>query len=392
MSEPYLVQPNFNHAPMDEDKKTFCRVGKHHDEIGDFTEVENYINLMVAPSGSYILRPFDGMWTLKVEGVDIFEKYRDISSRVKGTDYVTGLENYFSSNTTSILLLNDLDIHPEDTKKEYARRSGTIFNAENEMMTFDVFLEKRKGLYVVTNNNIYILDDNSDDLLNGLLNEIKDKHDKDVKALQDKDAEQDKKHDNDVKVLQDKDKEHDNSITNLLNKINVIMQYYNQKEDNTLIPKFDTFELTYNKNYVSEVNPWVRVDTLNGMVHVNIRMKLKAVLSANDSIKIAELPADFMPALSSAMTWIVRDEVVTDVHPEGQPSGKPTNIDGVAVCSYTDMANTMPYIRVLPFADVPIDHYIYVGCSYFLPEEKIGKQNLSKALVVHDEFVKEGSL
>lgn len=403
MSEPYLVKPNFKHKPMDEDKKSFCRVGKHHDEIGCFTEVENYINLMVAPSGSYILRPFDGMWTLKVEGVDIFENYRDGTSRIKGIDYVTGKENKFSSDVTSILLLNDLEVHPEDIEKRWLKRSGTIFNSWNEMMTFDVFLEKRKGVYVVTNNNIYILDENSSDLLNDSLDEIKDKHDEDVKALQDKDKEHDAKdkaltdkdtaQQKEIDALKQKDIALDKVDAELLAKINLVLQYYNKSDDeDTLAPKFDTFDLIYNSEYVSEVNPWVRVDPLSGMVHLNIRMKLKKALVGNDSIKIAELPDAFMPAISSAMTWIVREEITTENHPEGQPSGTPTNIDGVAVCSYTDMEGVLPYIRVLPFTEVPVNHYIYVGCSYFLPNGKIGNLNLSKAIAEHDEFKKEANL
>ena len=396
MSEPYLVKPNFNHAPMNEDKKSFCRVGKHHEEIGCFTEVENFINLMVAPSGSYILRPFDGMWTLKVGDVDIFENYRDVSSYVKGIDYVTGLENKFSCNLTNILLLNDLEVHPEDIEKRWLKRSGTIFNSFNEMMTFAVWLEKINGVYVVTNMYIYILDENSSDLLNDLLDEIKDKHEEDVKALLDKDKEhddaikvlqdkdkehdeKDKAHDDAIKALQDKDKSHDTKIQNIL-------KYYEETDDGDLQHIYEEFPLLYNQNYVKAVVPNIMVDVMNGIVYYDLRFLMKSGFPTEESVIIAKTPNDFMPRISSPSNWTVRNNIINKDN-EYYPVSNVTLKDGKGVVAFTAEEN---YGRVIVNAKDAIEEnqFLYVSGSYFLKRDNVGNQNLNKTLTEHEGYVK----
>lgn len=415
MSEPYLVKPNFNHAPMDEDKKSFCRVGKHHDEIGCFTEVEKTINLMIAPSGSYILRPFDGTWTLNFEGVDIFEKYRDSSSRVKGTDYVTGLENYFSSNTTAILLLNDLEIHPEDTKKEYARRSGTIFNAENEMMTFTAYFVKGE----ITNNHIYILDDNTENLFKDIIDALKDKdrqhdekdkeHDDAIAGLQNKD----KEHDNAITSLQKKDKEHDISLnglggavnilynknTEVVNSINILTQkdvnleakihsvlkYFEETDDGNLQHIYEEFPLLYNEQYVKAVNPHIMVDPLAGIVYYDLRFLMKSGFPTSESVIIAKCPDDFMPQMSAPSSYTVRNHTIMDG--EYYPVSNVTLKDGKGVFAFTSEEN---YGRVIVNAkdEVEENQFLYLSGSYFMKKANMGKQDLSKSLTEHGNFVK----
>ena len=392
MSEPYLVKPNFNYKPMDEDKKSFCRVGKHHDEIGCFSVEENYLDLMIAPSGSYILRPFDGTWTLKVGDVDIFENYRDGSSRVKGIDYVTGLENKFSSDVTSILLLNDLEVHPDDVEKGWLKRSGTIFNSFNEMMTFDVFLEKRKGVYIVTNNNIYILDDNTENLFNTIIDALKEKdqqhdekdkeHDDAIKALQDKDKahdDKDKAHDDAIKALQDKDKAHDSKIQNIL-------KYYEETDDGDLQHIYEEFPLLYNQNYVKAVVPNIMVDVMNGIVYYDLRFLMKSGFPTEESVIIAKTPNDFMPRISSPSNWTVRNNIINKDN-EYYPVSNVTLKDGKGVVAFTAEEN---YGRVIVNAKNAIEEnqFLYISGSYFLKRDNVGNQNLDKTLTEHDGYVK----